>query len=62
MQQLRQVITIMNRDFDTLLYDESNGNFYEKITRKTNTFYRLLSWHAMKLTYKPKKNRFMVVY
>jgi hypothetical protein len=52
----------MDCEFDTLFYDESQHNFYEKITKKANTFYRLLPWHGMKLTYKPKKNCFMVVY
>jgi hypothetical protein len=42
MQQLRQVIRIMGREFDTLFYDEFQHNFYEKVTKKANTFYRLL--------------------
>jgi hypothetical protein len=51
MQQLRQVIRTMSREFDTLFYDASQYKFYEKITKKGTTYYRLLPWHEMKLKY-----------
>jgi hypothetical protein len=51
------------RQFDTLFYDAAQRNFYEQITKKGVTHYRLLPWYEMKQQYKPKKsNRFKIVY
>jgi hypothetical protein len=63
MQQLRQVLWIMGCRFDTLFYDAVQHNFYEQITKKGVTHYRLLPWREMKQQYKPKKsNHFAVIY
>jgi hypothetical protein len=62
MQQLRQVLKIMSRDFDNLYYETDLESFFEKVTKKGCTYFRLIPWHEMKQQYKPKKNRFMIVY